>query len=56
MTHPLFVLQGTFYSVYQEEDEMLKVCSLVEHQSGDDTCNKMVNDIYKLIQFWRRIL
>ena len=23
-TSPLFVLQGTFYSAYQEEDEMLK--------------------------------
>ena len=28
-----------------------KVCSLVEHRSGDDTWNKMVNDMYELIQF-----
>ena len=28
-----------------------KVCSLVECRSGDDTCNKMVNHIYELIQF-----
>ena len=28
-----------------------KVCSLVERRSGDDTCNKMVNDMHELIQF-----
>ena len=26
-----------------------KVCSLAERRSGDDTCNKIVNDMYELI-------